>query len=96
MNTILLPVETLIPNIILTEHSDRLFCSVCAQNSIPLPPEATQKTNFTCRSCCDALLKSRDPETSDAIAEIGAEIDARVTRESFAGTPGDISTGRSK
>lgn len=66
------------------EFYSRLFCSRCASNSIPLPPGATTATRFTCKSCCDALRTARDPQTAATLAQIGAEIDARVMRESFA------------
>ena len=77
----LFPLPTVILRI---ESSSRLFCSRCASNSIPLPTSATPRTTFTCRACCDALRKARDPQTSAQLAEIGAGIDARVCRESFA------------
>lgn len=80
-------VQSSIPHLILTEHSDRLFCSRCALNSIPLPTGATPRTTFTCKSCCAQLLRSRDAQVAAAIA---AQID-----ESFAGLRGEISNGRS-
>ena len=77
------------------EFSSRLFCSHCASNSIPLPQGATPSTRFTCRECSAALLRARDPKTATTLAEIGAEIDARVWRGSFAGQPGDGAQPRS-
>jgi len=42
-----------------------IFCHVCGLNSILRPELATPSTRFTCRTCCDSLLKSRDNETVD-------------------------------
>lgn len=70
-------------SILPAEFSSRLFCFCCASNSIPIPGGATPRTTFTCRACCDALRKARDPQTAAHISEIGAGIDARLTRESF-------------
>lgn len=86
---------TLLNTLLSTEPVGRLYCSHCASNPIPLPLGATPKTTFTCRACSAALLRARDPQTSTQLAEIGAVIDARVWRESFAGeVPGENLTPR--
>jgi hypothetical protein len=79
---------------------ERIFCRHCGLNSIPRPLDSTPSTQFFCRTCCQSLLRKRDPQSVAIIAQIGAEIDARFVRESFAGNTGDgartalISTGR--
>ena len=66
-----------------SSHPD-IFCRACGLNSIPRPELATASTRFTCRICCDYLLKSRDRETADALSAIGAQID-RVRETTFVG-----------
>lgn len=74
--------------------SSRLFCCRCASTSIPMPPGATPRTTYTCRRCCDALRRERDREVTTLLAELGASVDARFSRQSFAGDTGDIFTRR--
>jgi hypothetical protein len=63
-----------------------LFCSGCHTNSVSRPEGASGATRYTCPSCCALLLKSRDRETADTLAAIGAAIDATCVRETtFAG-----------
>jgi hypothetical protein len=70
-----------------------IFCHVCALNSIPRPELATASTRFTCRHCCDFLLKSRDNETADVFAAIGAQIERRCWRESTSVGPLEVASG---
>lgn len=63
-----------------SSHPD-IFCHVCGLNSTPRPELTTASRRFTCRHCCDFLLKSRDRETADAFAVIGAQIDRSCWRE---------------
>ena len=73
---------------------ERIFCRRCGLNSIPRPLDSTPSTQFTCRTCSQALLRERDPQAVAFLAQIGAQIDARFARESFAGNRGDISIRR--
>ncbi len=52
-----------------------IFCHACGLRSIPCPEGATAATRFTCRTCCDSLLISRDRATADVFAVISAQID---------------------
>ena len=58
-----------------------IFCHVCGLNCVPRPELATACTRFTCRHCCDFLLKSRDRETADTLSAIGAQIERRCWQE---------------
>jgi hypothetical protein len=60
-----------------------IFCHICGLNSIPRPELATASTRFTCRHCCDALLKSRDRETADVFAVMSATIERRCWQETI-------------
>ncbi len=65
-------------------HHD-IFCA-CGLRSIPRPEGATAATRYTCPSCCDLLLKSRDRTTADVFAVMSAQIDRACWQETtFAG-----------
>lgn len=78
MQTHLVSVQSFVPNLIITEHSDRLYCSICANSFIPRPPEASLLTRFTCRNCCAALLRARDPHAAATVTAIFEEVDKRL------------------
>jgi hypothetical protein len=63
------------------DSPQKIFCCQCGVNSIPRPEGATASTRYTCPPCCDSALKSRDRETANTLAAIGAAIDARHRRE---------------
>lgn len=72
-----------------------LTCCRCGLNSIPCPANATRLTRFTCCAGCAEIKGTRNPETTAFVAQIGAEIDARVWRENFVGeAPGENSLRR--
>ncbi len=73
-------------------HSE-ILCHVCGLNSIPSPEAATASTRFTCRHCCDSLLKSRDRETADTLSAIGAQIERRCWQEPTSVGHLDVTSG---
>jgi len=63
-------------------HSE-IFCHTCRLNSIPSPEGATPSTRYTCPSCCDLLLRSRDNKTADMFAVMSDQIERRRWQETI-------------
>jgi hypothetical protein len=70
-----------------------IFCHTCGLRSIPRPKGATAATRYTCPPCSDLLLKSRDRETADTLAAIGASIDVRCWQETTSAGPLGVTGG---
>jgi|HubBroStandDraft_5_1064220.scaffolds.fasta_scaffold3801751_1 hypothetical protein len=62
-------------------------CSVCRTKTIPTPANASLLFSFTCKTCCDAVMRSRSEDEAQQFVNTCAEIDGRpfaVQPETFA------------
>jgi hypothetical protein len=70
-----------------------IFCHACGLRSIPRPEGATAATRFTCRTCCDSLLISRDRTTAGLFAVMSAQIDRACWQEMTSAGPLGVTGG---